>query len=266
MFWEKFQETWKNLHFILFLPDLISLGFNILLLVLFYQYSGLNTLFSDPQVSSGFLKDKIPIVEKFISENALRLTLSFTFFVLTSFVVGTGFVAMKFGMMRDVVLGRKPSFLRMYHYSFIYLYEVIMLRILMFFILGAAFIVSLFVFPIVDRFVDRFFSVIATVVFIVVSHYILKLTFFFRYPALFIEKNSATKALKASADFVKDKFLFVIGVWVLVTGVYWLISAVQLNLIINSSQGLFITSLGILILVWNLWSDLFLFFIFKSES
>ena len=186
-------------------------------------------------------------------------------FLFTTFVFGTSFIAMKYGLMRDLAFDRPPSLRRLYHYSMTYLEKVIVLRISLFLVSAGVLILTVLPLPILETFLGRFVGVVTTVALVLAGQLLLRLVLFFRYPALFIAEKKAFAAMRMSVRFVTTRFRLALGTWCLVEAGYWALNGIQFYLILKAPLSSLVVLLWFLILTWNLWADLFLFFLFRSE-
>ncbi len=115
MYKDAFIKSWKDLknNPILLLPDTVMFLLNMALGVFFFKSSGLLGLATDPAILSKEISTMAPVIKLFLKENMLKLIIYFAVFILTSFFVGSGFTAMKLGMMKDLLEKQELSFKKM---------------------------------------------------------------------------------------------------------------------------------------------------------
>ena len=217
MYKEVFIKSWKDLkqNPILFLPDVIILVVNIILGVLFLNYSGLLKLLTDPDVIVKELEAMIPIITLFLKENLLKIILSFALFVLTSFVIGSGLVAMKMGMMKELIQEKKLTLKGMFNNGK-YAFQVISMKMIMFVVGVVTFLFILGTGIILSTFIQKGLVIIVMGVFFPLFVILLQLILLFRYPIMFLENRHPITAVKESFDYLIKNKKHVFIVWVIV--------------------------------------------------
>jgi len=267
-----FLKTWKNLRLILFVPDLMLIIFNLILANLFLVYTGLGNFAS--KINSLPAKvEALPLIREFISAHFLSLVLFGLVFVFVNFILGSGLLSIKYGLMRDVVKKKKLRFLE---YGGEYLWSIVKVKFLIFLIMVAfIFIFGIiatgiyFLFP--ERFAFIFLLILSILVLVA-----LKLALLFRFPALFFKDKSAFFSLRNSFLFFNRKFWVVLFSFLIILMVGISLSLVYIGFTkligllgnVNFVWMLIALQAGGIIfnLINNVWSDLFLFYIFKEKQ
>ncbi|MBM3200056.1 hypothetical protein FJZ53_03885 [Candidatus Woesearchaeota archaeon] len=268
---EAFIQSWKDLkeHPLVAVPDLVMLVINTLLTVLFLKYSGLLGLVTNPEVAAQEFSAIASLLKSFLKENLVKLVLSFTVFILTSFLIGSGFMAMKLGAMRDLMLKRKIT-IKTVMGNGRHVWQVISMKMIMFVI---GFITFLFIIGagvILNAFVLKGYGVLVTMLFFPILIIILQLLTFFRYQILFLESKHTILSVKESFNyFVKNK-KHVLTIWGIVILLSFITAPISvLTGVLEQRAALpwilfsvyFFRSLIKTIL--NVWSDMFKFRTYK---
>ncbi len=270
-----FFKTWKNLKLILFVPDLMLIILNVFLGNLFLLYTNVGGLIN--KLSSLPAKvEALPIVEHFIGANFVSLVLFVFFFTVINFVIGSGLLSIKYGLMRDTVNKKKPMF---FEYSREYFWKIVKLKILVFLLM----ILVILVFGALATlfyllFMEKIAFILLTLLLILVL-LILKLALLFRFPALFLKDKSAFMAVRNSFLFLKNRFFIVVLSLLMIFIVGFVFSlgyigiSTSFNYLTNLDYRYFVwffilwQVMGIAInLINNVWSDLFLFYVFKEKQ
>ncbi|MBU4501834.1 MAG: hypothetical protein KKA79_04525 [Nanoarchaeota archaeon] len=271
-----FTQSWKDLkqNLILFIPDIIIVLFNLLLGLFFLQYSGILGAVKDPELWVEGLVTVLPAISSFVQQNIVRLIITFIAFALTSFVIGSGLTAMKYAMIKDLVKKKKLTIKKMFYYGK-GVWNIIFMKIVMFaigiivliflslFITG----LSLIIYYFVKSKVIISLTNLALVSIIII---VLQMSFFFRYPIMFLDKKNPLKAVKDSLTYFLKHKNFVFKIWLIIALLYVL--EVLLALLLRRLEftipviGALTLVLGTLInITRNLWSEIFKFRTYKSN-
>lgn len=270
-----FFKTWKNLKLILFVPDLMLIILNVLLGNLFLMYTNLGSVIGNLSYLPGKV-ETLPLLENFISANFLNLILFAILFFIVNFVVGSGLLSIRYGLMRDIVRKQKLLF---FEYSKEYFWNVVKLKLMVFFLM----VLVILVFGVLATLIYVVFSeniaFILSLVLLVLILVILKLALLFRYPSLFLKDKSAFFAFRNSFLFLKNRFFVVIFALLVVLGVGVLFASLYagLSVAISSVSRMYYGYFVLFFVLWQvisvvvnllntIWSDLFLFYVFKGKQ
>tara|TARA_Y100000034_G_scaffold62080_1_gene75352 strand:+ start:1 stop:801 length:801 start_codon:yes stop_codon:yes gene_type:complete len=266
MYSKKISKSFQNLQFLLFVPDLFLLLFSIILGAIFFNYLGLDSLLANQSIFTSSLESLLPHVNSLIQNNLLRFAISLIVFFITSFIVGSGLNAMKYGMMRDVIQSKKLDFKTMFNYGGDHFWRVVGLRVLIFFIGLAVFLTFAILLGInsLNPFYKEVFSfiLIAILVFVLI---LLRILLLFRYPILFLDNKTPTKTIKNLYVYFKKRFQHIIITWLIIfiIGLFLIPINYGVNLI-----GIAVVVLPLtyaINLIYTVWRDLFLFFSYKLK-
>jgi hypothetical protein len=210
-----------------------------------------------------------PIFTSFVQKDVLIVLIYLSIFFIGGFVLGSGLLAMKFGMMKEVVENKKLSFKKMYGYSMNYFWEVVWLRLTIF-LISLSVIVSFAVLVglnALNSFYQETFFILISILFLLTLIF-LRFLLLFRYPALFFDRKNSTQTIKRLYDYFLKNYKHIILTWLVIFG--FGLSIVLLDLSLNK-----ITTVNLIVvliairyvvnLVYNVWSDLFLFYNYKLE-
>tara|TARA_Y100000310_G_scaffold342470_1_gene445894 strand:- start:1101 stop:1982 length:882 start_codon:yes stop_codon:yes gene_type:complete len=291
-----FETLGKSLKYlikypILFLPDIILMLISYILLYLLYIYTGAADLSSLITSIANGAEAEAAVVEAlriFVLENLNKVIVSVISFFVITFVVGVGVAVIKFEMIRDMLLKRKPSIQKAWKNRKSFFWPVVLLNFLIFLIsvisLIIVFALSGFVFLLINPFTSTgalvlsgAIAVISTIALLL----IVKFSILFRYPIMFIKgKKNAWKVVKESYYFFRKKPLFVIITWLIIFIVGILFSLAgsfigafftSLNTLINVEMFILIlTALSWIIrsifsLAADIWGNVYLFAKFKES-
>ncbi|MFH1332343.1 MAG: hypothetical protein ABIH63_03610 [archaeon] len=272
MYREVFWKSIRNLRLSLFIPDLYLLLVEMVLAFLFFKFTGLAALLTDPVFVAASIEDKIPLLRLFISENTLGLLIYFLIFVLTSFILGASLNSMRYGMIRDVVFGDRYSFKQVMNYG-VRFWPIVVVRLIIFvfgivtflFVLGCYSILETY-YPIPVTLFIVTFLVVAAILF-------LKFLFLFTYAIMFLDhKGALASVINSFAYFLRNKW-YVFKVFLLIL----VLSAVLLpfELIFNYYQNalgllsfytiLFFVVRGAASAFYNVWSEVLIFYSYAAR-
>ncbi|MEM4244674.1 MAG: hypothetical protein QXR60_00505 [Candidatus Nanoarchaeia archaeon] len=273
MYKDAFLKSFKNLRFSVFIPDLYLGIVELVLALLFVKFTGIANLLSNPYFLAANIENKIPLVSLFVSENTLTLLIYFALLVVTTFVLGASLNAMRYSMIRDIVLGNVYS-LKQVLTSGVRFWPIIVVRFTIF-ILGIFTFLFLFgCYTILGSYFSQAITFSIITVMGIIAIFLLKLLFMFTYPIMFFHSKGAFKSIKGSFTyFFKNKWhVFIVFVIVLLFSSL-LVPFELLFLRYNNMMGLF-TFYTLLFLVfrnvasafYTVWSELFIFYFYKSRE
>jgi len=270
-----FFRTWKDLRLILFVPDTILIILNVLLGNLILMQTGIGNALSGLR-SLPLRLESLPLIESFISANFISLIFFGLFFVIVNFVVGSGLLSIKYGLMKGIV---NEKTLKFYEYSKEYFWKVVKLKFLVFLVMTLLVIVfgalaTLFYFLFADK-----IAYVLLILLMVLVLILLKLALLFRYPSLFLKDKSAFMAVRNSLLFFRKKFFTVVAslLVVVLVGVFLSFGYIGITSLFNYVGRAYYYYFIIFFIVWqllgiiinlvnNVWSDLFLFYVFKEKQ
>lgn len=272
MYKDTFIKSWKDLknNPILLLPDAVMFLMNMALGVFFFKSSGISGLTTDPAMLSKEISTMAPVIKLFIKENLLKLIISFAIFILTSFLVGSGLVAMKLGMMKDLLEKQELSFKKMFSNGR-YTLQVISMKMVMFiigvitflFVLGTGVILSMFLFKGQGVLVTALLSPILVI--------LLQLCLLFRYQIMFLERKHTITSVKGSFEYALKNKKHVFLVWLIAIAMSFITAPISALLGLTDQTKLYvmivlsyilISAIGVVI---GVWSDMFKFRTYKSN-
>jgi len=199
-----YLKTWKNLKLILFVPDFIIAIVNIILAYLFVNFSGLGKFISGYDK----LYNALPFLGKFISENIFSLVFFGLLFLVFNFVIGSGILSIKYGLMGDIVNKKKLKFVE---YSREYTKPIIILRFLIFLLISVLLLIITGVSFLIFSLFSKGIGITILLVLFFIILFILKLILLYRYPAMFLKDRSAFFAIRNSFLFFKRKSWITFG-------------------------------------------------------
>ncbi|MDP2906766.1 MAG: hypothetical protein Q8O03_02400 [Nanoarchaeota archaeon] len=272
MYKDLFIKSWKDLknNPILLLPDTVMFLLNMALGIFFLKSSGILGLATDPAILSKQVSTMLPVIKLFIKENLLKLIISFALFILTSFLVGSGLVAMKLGMMKDLLEKQELSFKKMLSNGR-YVGQVISMKMIMFIIGAVTFLFVIGTGVILSTFLFKGQGVLVTTLLSPVLIILLQLSLLFRYQIMFSEKKHTITAVKESFEyFIKNK-KHVFLVWLIAVAMAFITAPIGAFLGLTDQTKLSMMIVLFYILrsvtgvVIGVWSDMFKFRTYKLK-
>lgn len=215
-----FLESWlivRN-NRILFAPDLIVLGINLLFSWLFLLFTGL---------------------DKALMENNFELFFDlaynwyiwiyFGIYLLATLLLDNFFLTAKYGMIKDILKKKKTDFKSGISFAKEYYFSSLWIHILSSLIV----IVPLLLLAVLLFFLLPIHTLIAVTIFIPLAiAYLIYITIrlLFVYPVMAFEKDGAYKSIKEDFHFVKTHLHHTLLTWLIVIGISIFASIIQENL------------------------------------
>jgi hypothetical protein len=203
---EQYKKAWRSLrqHKILFLPDLLSFLAILLLGWLAVSLSGLFPLISQvPSLQTEEQASKV--ITAFIGQNFGELIVSIIGFCIAAFVVGSGMLAAKFGLIRQILSKKQPTSDIAWTWGRAFFWKVVRMRLGVFLLYLGSVVVCGILFALL-QFVHQVFAAVITMLAIIILTALLLLGLFMRYPALYKKNMSVSEAIKTSYSFfIKNK-------------------------------------------------------------
>lgn len=200
MYGEVLWKSIKNLKFSMFIPDIYFLFIDFAVGFLLLKLTGLTALFVDPNQGlsilvnnpsfvTGLIGNKLPALAAFISNNIISVVFYLVLFVLLSFILGSSLNSMRYGMIRDVVLGEKYSFSRVINYG-VRFWPIVVVRIIIFLSGIIAYLFLQGSYLILSSYLSSNLTTVIMIVLIVFAVFSLQLLFMFAFAIMFLEKGS----------------------------------------------------------------------------
>lgn len=276
------KKTLKRFKIILILPDISNLIFTLLFLLFFLKYSGLWNFYTNPEIISKTLEERIRIFSLFFSENILNLVIFFISFAISKFIIGSGFAAMKLGILKDIIEKNKINLKKiLWDNSGTYFFPVVFMRIFLFLLVIPFLIILSLIFSFLLKYTpkDSYLIWMIMALLIIFLWAGLYLSFFFRYPALLLENKKVIAAIKKSVLCLRKKTLNLTSIAVatllisfITVFIRQLIAAIlpyfsfgsQLSIILITIAAIFLQFvIGIFIMVF---AELFQFMAYKEKG
>ena len=269
MYKERLVESFKNLKFLLFIPDLVMLIISFLLGFSFVKYSGIIEFFNANNNLIDSFDTLIPLLSNFIQENILVFVIYLILFFITGFILGSGINAMKFGMMKDLVEKKKLDFKKMLRYGSKYFWDIVLMRLTVFIIslIVLLFFSILIVLNALNIFYNEIFFMIILFLFLIVLFF-LRLLFLFRYPALLIDRKNPIQIIKSLYLYLLKNFKYVFITWLItfLIGLIVVLLDFSLNIVYGVTLMIILLVIRYIIsLIYGVWSNLFLFYMYKLK-
>ncbi|MDD5253787.1 MAG: hypothetical protein PHG05_01620 [Candidatus Nanoarchaeia archaeon] len=275
MFKEVYFKSWKQIKPVLFIPDLISIiityGLFLFFMIIsgFSQFGSLASFDAQSFFEAGGLS--------FLQENLLRIISYLILFVLVNFFIGSGLMALKFKMLRNIIEKRKINLFRIIKEDEKAFWRVVLLRIFVYLIGLILLIIAWLIGYLLINTIPKGVALVIMGILIIVAVLLLKLMLLLRYACLFLDKKNTLKSLITSsrAFFKKPGYLLAVLILILITQTVLILFMVGINYGIGfvGSEGL----IGAIFMVLGLlsyaffrilklvWTDLFLFNIYNHK-
>lgn len=273
----------------LIVPDLMLFFSTTIFGIIFLKILNLLPLLQEILVNKNTIKE---VLMSFLqnTQNIVNLVILLIIFFIITFFAGASLMAIKFQMMKDITLNKKPSFIKSMKNVPRYLWGVVGLRILIFIISILIVLLIYFFFTMVYYLfsISIIYGILSAIILSAIALFILavfKISVFFVYQILFFEDKSAMESLALSFLYSKKHSLYIILIWCITFSagiLFWLITIPLNNIIDIIEKNLISTSSAITIfiltmiitaffrviinLIYLLWSNLFLFFAYKESD
>lgn len=276
-----FKNSWNILlkKPVLMVPDLIFLIIGAILGYSLLNISGILEIFNP--LMAGEISDEV--IKTFFTDNFVKLIISFSIFIITTFLFGASLVSFKYHLLKKATENSRIYFIKDFKESQKNnLWKVIGMKIIEFVIIviGSAIIGALL--TLVNYFTNNELgSLIMSILILTVSiifALIFKLALLYRYPVLFYTNTSVWKAIKESALIFKKNKKRVFLVFLILFGVNLSFAIIELtgNSLVNITKNIAVLSTtiffiivgikAILSIVQSTWADLFIFVTYKSKK
>ena len=270
---DSFIDLKNNISLVI--PDLIMLVMNAFLTLAFLLINGdvFSSLINNPGVlfrqDGGNIVGLLDSVK--VQNNLFKLVISFLGFLFVNFLFGAGLVAIKFGMIKEMIKKKKASLIMGFKEGGKNVMKVLQIRVFVFllisiFTLGLNFALNGFL-----SFSQSAYILLSLYLFSEISVFLVNLFLLFRYPILFLDNVNGFTAVKKAFGFTFKKYGFVLSVWFiifLITVLFSYFFSVGLGYIVymgESLVGLMLVTIlfyllrSLINLVIRLWLDIYLF-------
>jgi len=214
---DSFVKSFKNLRLALFVPSLLMALVSFVFGFLFVKFSGVADFISNPDFVAGDYSVQFPMLMDFLSNNWFELVLYGVIFFVINFVVGSGFIALKYMFMKKAYAnkrikiveslrkGAEGFFWKVISFRFfVYLISVLVL-------LFVAFVFLAFRYFGYEEIGFTFSSVLFFIALFLVAIYL-----FFSFQIMFLENRGALGTIKKSFDYSRKNFLYVFVFWLVI--------------------------------------------------
>lgn len=268
-----FWRSVKNLKFSVFIPDLYLMVIEILLAFLFLKFTGISELLTHPDFIAASIEEKLPLLSLFLSENILTLLFYFVLLVFTSFVLGASLNAMRYGMIRDIVMDKRYYFRKVLRYG-VRFWPIVLVRIIAFFLSVLALLFLSGSYMILKFYLPPSLSLLLVTFLGIASVFFLKLMFMFTYAIMFLENRGAFYSVKSSFVYFFNNKAYVLKVFFIIVLLSSLI--LPFEYLFLHYQNLFgllsFSTLSFLIIrntasaFYTVWSEVFVFYSCKAKD
>lgn len=268
MYKEAFIKSWKDLknNLLLFLPDIVIFLMNLSFGLLFLKYSGLIKFLTDPEMLAKELEELMPVIKLFIKENLLKIIISLALFVLTSFLIGSGLLAMRLGMMKQVIKNEKLTIKKMIDNGK-HVWQVVAMKMVMFVIGITAFLFISGTGIILSTFIPNGYVIVTTGLLFPLLILLLQLLLFFRYQIMFMEKKHTVIAVKESFEYFKKYKKHVFTIWLIIFAVSFITTplntylgfAKQKAILVSATIALGYLASNLVKIIVSVWSEMYKF-------
>ena len=267
---EAFFEAWKKFKLYLIIPDLTIVLFSLITVLYFSLYKG----FINQENLMALVSSNLPDFGNFLINNALTVLSIILVLVFINYFLGTGILAMKYGMFKDLLNKKEFNIRTSLSYSTEYFWKVFLLRIFIGIFATIALLVSLIVLLLIAKYNSRVAGLTALIVFLLLVA-LIKLGVMFRYAIMFFKNKKAFDAIKESLHYLIKKPGFLINIFLVISFVGFLMNgvAIAIDFIFSYVFGFFGNTIMlmlqgltriILYLIFVVWSDIFIFVLYMK--
>ena len=259
---------------LLFFPSTLLFLTNLGLILAFLLITGLFPLIT--KNPSLLFEQDIGAIATYLNlsfgNNFLNIFLAFISFIIINFLVGSGLLAIKFGLIKMVAKNQKVTIKNAFKAGKMYTLRIIELKIFIFVCMALLILVLNTIFP-------HVLSLSNSLIFITISYFMIKISYqiinfilLFRYPILLTKNKRAFFTIKETFKFFKAKTKFVIATWIIIfiitTITTLLLLFLNTTLTVNLTYGLliFYSIKTLTDIIISLWQDTFLFFVYYFKE
>ena len=261
---ESFNLLRKNP--IIYLPDLFQALVSSILVYILYLYTGASSILPLMQSAETFSMD---VLTKYLSENLISIIISVIIFVVITFFLGVGIMILRFSLVKDLISNRKASLSNAWKNSGKLFLPVVFIRLLLFainfIVFGIIILLSVLIYYLISLWnptIAPYFAMGIGGILVIAAFILLTLSFFFRYPILFMKNvKNPVKVLQSSLKLFLDNYGFVIYTTLIILGINVIFSMILYYLNNLMGLGLSLVSQGtLLIILGGIWSLIYLLF------
>ena len=265
MLYETFKKSWKDLDARLFIPVVLL---NLANLALFLLFLALNGLMDSKNIFK--LLETLTVQEFLGLLGSAKFVISGMAFLLLSFAIRSGFLAMKFAMPSSIVKRKSLTTSEMLNHGVSDLGKVLSLRALtsvVVFVVGFVVVLA----SVLVSTLNANIGGILLVVLALIAAIILGFGLLFRYAIMFMLETNSMNAIKRSFNYAFShiwKVIAVVLITVVVAAIPMLaLQWLNLRFAASSFVAIAMTLLGLAYsLVIDVWSVLFIFNAYNSDK
>ncbi len=255
---------------LLFFPSIALFLTNTILILLFLSVTGLLPLLTQNPaiIFEQDLQTIINYLQLNFESNLLNILITFIGFVVINFLVGSGLLAMKFGLIKEVAKKRKITLRKAVQSGKKYTFRIIKLKVFVFVCMALLILILNSIFP-------RLLSISNSIIFVTLTYFMIKVSYqiinfilLFRYPILLTKNKGVFFTIKETFRFFKSKTKFVIATWIIIfiittiTTLFLLFLNTSLTATLTYGLVIFLIIKSLTDIIISLWQDIFLFFVY----
>ncbi len=269
-----FGSAWKLMinNLILFVPKLMMMGISIFLFILYLGASGILWLLIK---SPAMVYDQMVLHEQIrslVGNHPLWSIICLVGYLVLVIITDLFFITMKYGMIKDVILRKKPTLKAGFRFAKKYYSTSLVIHITSFLMIYSPLILVGIIFYSIATKTNSFIlmtpwiivAIFLLLVFIYIAYMLMRLIFI--YPVMAFEETGAFKSIKKDFHYVKTHVGHTIITWILFVSVWFVFIAIRTPLgnVGNKAQNIFII-IGVTLLVLflsgvvSVWEHLFIF-------
>jgi len=269
-----FVSTWKLMikNMVIFVPKIIMMGISMFLFVLYLGGSGiLWLLIKNPAM----IYDQVVLHEQirsFVGSHIIWSIASLAGYLVLVMLTDLFFITMKYGMIKDVILRKKPSLKEGFRFAKKYYSTSLFIHIASFLLVYSPLIIIGIIFYKIATKTNSFalmtpwviVAIFLLLVFIYVAYMLVRMIFV--YPVMAFEETGALKSIKKDFHYVKTHVGHTIITWMLFLVVWFVFMVLKTPLgnVGNKANNLLLiigATLLVMLLsgVVSVWEHLFIF-------
>lgn len=264
---------------ILILPDFVLFLLTYFLTIAFYRASGANDLMK-LMMADGNVTE---IAKGITSGDLVQFLTSLGIFVFVTFFLGVGIEAVRFGMIKQIIEGKKASLISSWKRQSLYFWKIVSMKVLIYLLvvvallgIGLLSVLTYSAGPGISSFSLGWVTIVVAFVLFV----FFTLGLLFRYAIMFLDGTGAKESIKLSFSYLKSNTKQVFFVWlgitmiaiatgILAAGISFLLSKVQAQMASLMLVYLFSFASALVAFfirtAYMLWSQLFIFASYKKS-
>ena len=230
-----FIDAWKNFRVYLVIPDLSIVLFSLLSILYFTSFSKIAGTSFTPEGITSLVLSSLPNFRVFLIENWLVIITTVIIFIFMQYFLGSGILAMKYGLFKDVINNKRFNIKSLLKYSARFILKVFILRLLIGIVATLIIITSLIFFFIVQVIFEVRIALLLSVLIFILLIGIFRLAVIFRYATMYLNNQSSWESLKESSNFIRKKPIFLLSTFLIITITGFIINSISsaLNFLIG---------------------------------